>query len=79
MAKFEYAQLYTYLRDGFHTAAFISPEGRSEEWPAENYSTVHLNRAANDGWRVVNADAAEDGDASFLLERERRSSARVLV
>ncbi|GAA0374029.1 MULTISPECIES: hypothetical protein [Micromonospora] len=73
MSQYAYAQLFTYSKDGFRTAAFIGPDGRQEEWTAESYDTVHLNKAADDGWRVISVQANESDNSTYLLEKQVRS------
>ncbi|MEU9516693.1 hypothetical protein [Micromonospora sp. NPDC048169] len=70
MIKYAYAQLFTYEKDNSRTAAFIGPEGRSQEWAAENYDAIHLNRVAAEGWRVVNVQTNSDEGVAYLLEKQ---------
>ncbi|RIV34527.1 hypothetical protein [Micromonospora radicis] len=70
--RFAYAQLFTYSRDG-RPAAFIHPNGGQEEWEAENYDTLHLNRAAADGWRVISVQPDESDNVAYLLEKRTQS------
>ncbi|MEO3776314.1 hypothetical protein ABGB16_05560 [Micromonospora sp. B11E3] len=70
MIKYAYAQLFTYEKDGDRTAAFVGPEGRAQEWAAETYDAIHLNRAAADGWRVVNVQINSEEGVAYLLETQ---------
>jgi hypothetical protein len=65
--KYAYAQLFIGDRDDERIAMFIDHEGRVHEWKAD-YDTLPLNRAAADGWRVVNVQT--DPDIVYLLEKQ---------